>query len=112
MFSLGKNNYYGGIFMLTTKQKVYLRSLAQGIKPVAQIGKEGLSDNLMEPVLNYLKQHELIKISILQNSYVTKEEAEEFFNQEEIEFVQSIGRQIILYKQSDDAIDPIKFPKK
>ena len=98
--------------MLTTKQKVYLRSLAQGIKPVAQIGKEGLSDNLMETVLNYLKKHELIKISILQNSYVTKEEAEEFFNQEEIEFVQSIGRQIILYKQSDDAIDPIKFPNK
>ncbi|MDY5982940.1 MAG: YhbY family RNA-binding protein [Anaeroplasma sp.] len=98
--------------MLTTKQKVYLRSLAQGIKPVVQIGKEGLSDNLMETVLNYLKKHELIKISILQNSYVTKEEAIEFFNQEEIEFVQSIGRQIILYKQSDDAIDPIKFPKK
>ena len=98
--------------MLTTKQKVYLRSLAQGIKPVAQIGKEGLSDNLMETVLNYLKKHELIKISILQNSYVTKEEAIEFFNQEKIEFVQSIGRQIILYKQSDDAIDPIKFPKK
>jgi len=98
--------------MLTTKQKVYLRSLAQGIKPVAQIGKEGLSDNLMETVLNYLKKHELIKISILQNSYVTKEEAIEFFNQEEIEFVQSIGRQIILYKQSDDAIDPINFPKK
>ena len=98
--------------MLTTKQKVYLRSLAQGIKPVVQIGKEGLSDNLMETVLNYLKKHELIKISILQNSYVTKEEAIEFFNQEKIEFVQSIGRQIILYKQSDDAIDPIKFPKK
>lgn len=98
--------------MLTTKQKVYLRSLAQGIKPVVQIGKEGLSDNLMETVLNYLKKHELIKISILQNSYVTKEEAIEFFNQEEIEFVQSIGRQIILYNQSDDAIDPIKFPKK
>ena len=98
--------------MLTTKQKVYLRSLAQGIKPVVQIGKEGLSDNLMETVLNYLKKHELIKISILQNSYVTKEEAIEFFNQEEIEFVQSIGRQIILYKQSDDDIDPIKFQKK
>ena len=98
--------------MLTTKQKVYLRSLAQVIKPVVQIGKEGLSDNLMETVLNYLKKHELIKMSILQNSYVTKEEAIEFFNQEEIEFVQSIGRQIILYKQSDDAIDPIKFQKK
>jgi RNA-binding protein len=98
--------------MLTTKQKVYLRSLAQKIKPVAQIGKEGLTDNLMETVLSYLKKHELMKISILQNSYVTFEEAEEFFRYEEIEFVQSIGRQIVLYKQSDDAIDPIKFPKK
>ena len=98
--------------MLTTKQKVYLRSLAQKIKPVAQIGKEGLSDNLMETVLSYLKKHELMKISILQNSYVTFEDAEEFFRNEEIEFVQSIGRQIVLYKQSDDAIDPIKFPKK
>lgn len=98
--------------MLTTKQKVYLRSLAQGIKPVCQIGKEGLSINLMETVLAYLNKHELIKISILQNSFVTKEEAEEFFSEEGIEFVQSIGRQIILYKQSDDAINPIKFPKK
>ena len=98
--------------MLTTKQKVYLRSLAQGIKPVCQIGKEGLSDNLMETVLNYLNKHELMKISILQNSFVTKEEAEEFFMQEEIEFVQAIGRQIVLYKESPDAIDPIKFPKK
>lgn len=98
--------------MLTTKQKVYLRSLAQKIKPVAQIGKEGLSDNLMETVLSYLKKHELMKISILQNSYVTFEEAEKFFGSEDIEFVQSIGRQIVLYKQSDDAIDPIKFPKK
>ena len=98
--------------MLTTKQKVYLRSLAQGIKPVAQIGKEGLSDNLMETVLSYLKKHELMKISILQNSYVTKEEAEEFFTQEGIEFVQSIGRQIVLYMESEDSINPIKFPKK
>ena len=98
--------------MLTTKQKVYLRSLAQGIKPVAQIGKEGLSDNLMEMVLSYLNKHELMKISILQNSFVTKEEAMEFFQSEDIEFVQSIGRQIVLYKQSDDAIDPIKFPKR
>lgn len=98
--------------MLTTKQKVYLRSLAQGIKPVAQIGKEGLSDNLMETVLSYLKKHELMKISILQNSYVTKEKAEEFFTQEGIEFVQSIGRQIVLYMESEDSINPIKFPKK
>ena len=98
--------------MLTTKEKVYLRSLAQKIKPVCQIGKDGLSDNLMETVLTYLKKHELMKISILQNSLVEAEDCMEFFGSEGIEFVQSIGRQIVLYKESDEDIEHIKFPRK
>lgn len=98
--------------MLTTKEKVYLRSLAQKIKPVCQIGKDGLSDNLMETVLAYLKKHELMKISILQNSLVEAEDCMEFFGSEGIEFVQSIGRQIVLYKESDEDIEHIKFPRK
>ena len=53
--------------MLTPKEKAYLKSLAQKEKAVFQIGKEGLSDNLLTDVLNYLNKHELIKISILQN---------------------------------------------
>ena len=98
--------------MLTTKQKVYLRSLAQKIKPVCQIGKDGLSDNLMETVLSYLKKHELMKVSILQNSFVTFDEAEEFFKEEGIEFVQAIGRQIVLYKENEELEDRIKLPVK
>ena len=43
--------------MLTTKQKVYLRSLAQKIKPTFQIGKDGLNDNMANDVVNYLKKH-------------------------------------------------------
>ena len=98
--------------MLTTKQKVYLRSLAQKIKPVCQIGKDGLSDNLMDTVLAYLNKHELIKISILQNSTVTFEEAKEFFEGEGIEFIQSIGRQIVLYKENPELENGITLPKK
>ena len=97
--------------MLTTKQKVYLRSLAQKIKPVCQIGKDGLSDNLMDTVLAYLNKHELIKISILQNSTVTFEEAKEFFESEGIEFIQSIGRQIVLYKENPELENGITLPK-
>lgn len=96
--------------MLTTKQKVYLRSLAQKIKPVFQIGKDGLTDNLANDVLNYLNKHELMKISILQNSLVEAEDCEQFFMQYDIEFIQKIGRVIVLYKQSDNAKDPIKLP--
>ena len=98
--------------MLTTKQKVYLRSLAQKIKPVCQIGKDGLSNNLMETVLNYLNKHELMKVSILQNSYVTFDEAEKFFSKEGIEFVQAIGRQIVLYKENEELENRIKLPVK
>ena len=54
--------------MLSTKQKVYLRSLAQKIKPTFQIGKGGLNENMANDILNYLNKYELIKISILQNS--------------------------------------------
>lgn len=98
--------------MLTTKQKVYLRSLAQKIKPVFQIGKDGLSDNLLNDVLNYLNKHELVKISILQNSLIESIDCEEFFAQADIEFIQHIGRTIVLYKQSDKAKNPIELPKK
>ncbi len=98
--------------MLTPKQKAYLKSLAQKEKAVFQIGKEGLSDNLLTDVLNYLNKHELIKISILQNSMVDKDEAIEFFEQADIEFVQFIGRVLILYKHSDNAKNPIVLPKK
>ncbi|MGM9970361.1 MAG: YhbY family RNA-binding protein [Anaeroplasma sp.] len=98
--------------MLTVKQKVYLKSLAQRIKPVFQIGKDGLSDNLLNDVLNYLNKHELIKISILQSSLVEASDCKIFFENEGIEFIQHIGRCIVLYKQSDNAKNPIILPIK
>ena len=98
--------------MLNSKERTYLKSLAQKEKATFQIGKEGLSENLLTDVLKYLNKHELIKISILQNSMVDKDEAIEFFENADIEFVQFIGRVLVLYKQSDNAKNPIVLPKK
>lgn len=98
--------------MLTPKEKAYLKSIAQKEKATFQIGKEGLSENLLNDVLNYLNKHELIKISILQNSMVEKDDAIEFFSEADIEFVQFIGRVLILYKHSDNAKNPIVLPKR
>ena len=50
--------------MLNPKQKAFLKSLAQKEKAKFQIGKEGLSDNLLTDALNYLNKHEIMKISI------------------------------------------------
>lgn len=98
--------------MLTTKQKAYLKSLAQKEKAVFQIGKDGLNDNLYTDVLNYLNKHELIKISILQNSFVSEEECIEFFTNDDIHFVEHKGRTFVFYMQSDKAKNPIILPKK
>ena len=95
--------------MLTKKQIIFLRSYAQKIKPTFQVGKDGLSDNFKEDVLNYLNKHEIIKISILQNSLVEASDIEEFFKSYGVIFIQHIGRSVILYMQSDDCKNPIEF---
>lgn len=98
--------------MLTPKQKAYLKSLAHPLKPVFQVGKEGLNENMLNDILNYLNKHELMKVSILQNSSVTFDEAEAYFEMADIEFVQSIGRTMVLYKPSKNAKNPIVLPVK
>ncbi len=98
--------------MLTPKQKAYLKSLAHPLKPCFQIGKEGLSENLRCDLVNYLKKHELMKVSILNNSTVTVTEIEEYLSVVDIEVVQKIGHTVVLYMQSDDAKNPIILPIK
>lgn len=89
--------------MLTTKQKVYLRSLAQTEKPLFQIGREGLSDNLIEAVKNAVRKRELIKISVLKNSAEDLQElAFDLARLSGCELVQVIGRQIILYRKAKE----------
>lgn len=95
--------------MITTKQKCHLRSLAQKIKPVFQIGKDGITDNMKTDILAYLRKNELMKVSLLQNASITKEEACAEFEALDIFVVQTIGRTIVLYKASDVAKNPIVF---
>lgn len=98
--------------MLTTKQRVYLRSLAQTEPTTFQIGKDGLSDNMLTDVINYLNKHEIIKISVLQNSNVEPQDVISYFTVNNIEFVQHIGRVFVFYKHSDNVKNPIELPIK
>lgn len=98
--------------MLTSKQRAYLKSLAHPLKPVFQIGKEGLGDNMLTDILAYLAKHELMKVSILQNSSVEVEDVKEYFTSNGIEFVDKIGRTVILFKSSDKVKEPIVLPIK
>ncbi|MBQ3459455.1 MAG: ribosome assembly RNA-binding protein YhbY [Solobacterium sp.] len=89
--------------MLTTKQKVFLRSLAQTEKPLFQIGKDAISDNLINTVNNAFRTHELIKITVLKNAPDDiKEIAFDLARLTKSEMVQIIGRQIVLYRRAKE----------
>ena len=66
---------------------------------------------LNELKIAYLNKNELMKISLLQNCPITKDEAVKILEEADIFIVQKIGRQIICYKQSDKAKNPIIFEK-
>lgn len=87
--------------MLTGKQKRYLRSLANTLVPIFQVGKGGVNQNLITQVRDALEARELIKIQILNNCTEDKEEvAQQLVRGAKAELVQIIGHVIILYKES------------
>ena len=63
--------------MLTSKQRAYLRSLASNEQPIMQIGKGGISENLIKTVSDALEARELIKLSVLENSSESVRDAAE-----------------------------------
>lgn len=87
--------------MLTGKQKSYLRSEAHHLKPLLQVGKLGVNENLVEQVEDVLEKRELIKISVLQNCEMDKADVAEALSKEaNAHIVQIIGSTIVLYKES------------
>lgn len=87
--------------MLSTKQKVKLRSLAMTIKPIYQIGKDGINGNLIKGLCDALEAHELIKVSVLKNCITNiKEAAFDIASATNSEIVQIIGRVIVFYRKS------------
>ena len=87
--------------MLSGKQKRYLRGLASCDKTIFQIGKDALSDNLIEQVDHAIEARELVKISVLKNSPVDIEEtAFDIARLTDSELEQIIGRTIVLYRPS------------
>ncbi|WP_172369329.1 ribosome assembly RNA-binding protein YhbY [Sporosarcina jiandibaonis] len=87
--------------MLTGKQKRFLRSKANNLQPLFQIGKNGLTQSVIEQIEEALEAKELIKVNILQNCGEDKNEiAQKLSEQEGMNVVQVIGNIIVLYKES------------
>ena len=84
---------------LTSKQRAYLKSLAQKIDPIFQIGKNGLTPEITEAINLALEARELIKISVLQNCLEDPSDMSQILAERTHSMVvQVIGKKIVLYK--------------
>lgn len=88
---------------MTSKQRAYLKSLANGLEPVFQIGKSSLTPELTSAVEECLAGNELIKIAVLKNcADDPREIAQTVAERTHSQVVQVIGKKIVLYKPDRD----------
>lgn len=97
--------------MLNGKQRSYLRSLANTIDPIFQIGKGGIDNNVIKQFDQALEVRELVKATVLRNSvFESREACHEIAQATGAEVVQVIGSKFVLYRKSKEN-PTIELPK-
>ncbi|MGI6358753.1 MAG: ribosome assembly RNA-binding protein YhbY [Bacillota bacterium] len=89
--------------MLTSKQRSYLRGLANPMEPIFQVGKGGVADSVVTAINDALVARELIKVRVLKN---VDEDIRSIANvlgeKTGADVVQVIGRNLVLYRRNDE----------
>lgn len=83
---------------LTNTERTYLRKLAHSLKPVVQVGKQGLNELVINKVDQELNAHELIKVKFGDFQDQKHALAQELADQSDSALVMVIGNVAILYR--------------
>lgn len=87
--------------MLTSKQRAELRAQANGLDVTLIVGKEGITDTLIESAGILLESKELIKGKVLETSGLTAREAsDQIAAATGADGVQCVGYKFVLYRKS------------
>ena len=86
---------------LTSNQRKILSSGAQTIKPVVQIGQNGLTDAVIQKIDQSLSAHELIKVKFLDFKDDKQELAEKLCESCKAALVRIIGNVAVLYRPAE-----------
>lgn len=96
---------------LRGKDRRYLRSLGHHLKPVVQVGKDGLTEGVTSALDQALNDHELVKVKLLESALMGRDEAtvavEECCSGQ---VVQTIGRTYLVYRRNEEE-PKINLPK-
>lgn len=98
--------------MITAKQRSYLKGLANKKKPLAQLGKDGISQAFIAEMDALLEAHELVKVNVLDASLLdSKDAGNKVAKVTKAEFVQAIGNKFVVYRKAQEK-PKIELPKK
>lgn len=85
---------------ITKTQRNFLRKLANPLKPTVQIGKQGLTEQIIEKVGRELDVHELIKVRLLEFKDQKQQLAQTLVDETDAALVGVIGNVITLFRPS------------
>ena len=86
---------------ITSKQRSKMKAMASTISPIAQIGKGGITDNLLKTLSDALEARELIKVTVLRTApYTAREACDALCERVHAEPVQVIGSKFSIYRQA------------
>lgn len=89
--------------MLTSKQRAYLRGLANSMETLFQVGKNGITENLITQTDEALEARELIKLRCLETAGISSREAADRLAEKcRANTVQVIGSKFVLYRPASD----------
>ena len=87
---------------ITSKQRSQLRGLAAAEDTIIQVGKGGITENLITSVNAALKARELVKGKVLESCELTPREVCDALSEAcRAEQVQVIGTKFVLYKRNE-----------
>lgn len=87
----------GGV-QLTGKQKRHLRALGHGLRPLVQVGKQGVMPTVVALTRECLAAHELVKVKLLESCPLERDECADVLAQATGAAVaQTLGRTVLLY---------------
>lgn len=88
--------------MITSKQRAFLRGKANELEPIFQIGKGGITDEIIIELSKALDARELIKVHILESAMLNvKVACNEVAEKLGAEPVQAIGSKFVLYRKAE-----------
>ena len=88
--------------MITAKERASIRALAHKVKVSVLVGKDGLTENVLNEIDTALYNKELIKVKLLKSADVDKHQAMQDIAQKlDAEQILIVGNILVLYRFSD-----------